>query len=367
MSGSNEIQTQKSTKRNGKIEFLRFVFCMAVLLFHCLKYVIGEPSCDKGYHLSLFCHGSMGVEFFFIVSGVLMAKSAYKKKISGSTQPLAEDALDFLKRKYFSIFPMHVLAFVLAFFSYTAVNQMNWLETVTSAVESIPALFLVQMTGMGMVSPNHITWYLSCMLIAMAVLYPLCRKYYDMFTHYIAPVSAILLLGYCMETTGKLTGVMVWSGFCYKSVFRAIIEISLGASAFEFVRIVFAKQFTKSARIGFSIAEIVLFVCIMIYCIGTFPRKWEEIELFAILLLVILAFSGQSYGAGIFDHAVFYHLGKLSLPLYLAQVSVINIVTGFLGKWSHSRQILVIVAATFVLAYLLLWIDEGIRRILENR
>lgn len=70
---------KKTFQRNGKIELLRFIFCMAVLLFHCEKYVLGEPSLEKGYHLSLFCHGSMGVEFFFLVSGFLMAKSISKK------------------------------------------------------------------------------------------------------------------------------------------------------------------------------------------------------------------------------------------------------------------------------------------------
>ena len=52
---------KKTSPRNGKIELLRFIFCMAVLLFHCEKYVLGEPSLEDGYHLSLFCHGSMGV------------------------------------------------------------------------------------------------------------------------------------------------------------------------------------------------------------------------------------------------------------------------------------------------------------------
>lgn len=367
MTEENEIQKPKKAKKNGEIEFLRFVFCMAVLLFHCQKYVIGEPDCGKGYHISLFCHGAMGVEFFFLVSGVLMAKSAYRKKTEGCTQPLAEDAFQFLKHKYLSIFPMHAMAFILAFFSYTLSGHMNWLKTVASAIESIPALFLVQMTGMGILSPNHITWYLSCMFIAMALLYPLCRKYYDMFTHYIAPVTAILLLGFCMKTTGRLTGVQKWTGICYKSVFRAVIEISLGAAAFEIARMLSEKKLTKAAKIWITITEIVLFVCSMVYCIGTFPYKWEEVELFAILLLVIIAFSGQSCGTGLFDHAVFYYLGRLSLPLYLAQVSSINIVTGFFKKWPAYRQILVIVAATFVTAWLLLWIDIKIRGILKSR
>lgn len=357
----------QASKRNGKIEFLRFVFCIAVLLFHCGKYVIGEPECGKAYNLSLFCHGSMGVEFFFVVSGVLMAKSACKKNQRTEDLSLAEDSLEFLKRKYFSIFPMHVVAFILAFVSYVASNRMDWLQIANCAVESIPSLFLVQMTGLGMCSPNHVTWYISCMLIAMAILYPLCRKYYEMFTHYIAPVGAILLLGYCMAATGRLTGVSEWVGITYKSVFRAMIEIALGAAAFEVVRTISEKDYGKTTRKILAFLELLLFGCIMIYCVGTFPRKWEELELFAILLLVILAFSGISYGSGFFDRKIFYHLGKLSMPLYLGQVSVINFVTGFFGKWSHGRQILVIVVLTFVIAYVLMGADKVIRYGLDQK
>lgn len=366
-------KTQKS-KRNGKIEFLRFVFCMAVLLFHCCKYVLGEPSCEKGYHLSLFCHGSMGVEFFFLVSGVLMAKTAYKKNefkgnLSGDLdgKALAADSLQFLKGKYLGIFPMHVLAFVFAFVTYAVAEKLHWLKILSGALESIPNLFLVQMTGMGMVNPNHVTWYISCMLIAMAVLYPLCRKYYTMFTHYIAPLSAVLLLGYCMKTTGRLTGVSHWSGICYKSVLRAIIEIALGAAAFEIARHISGRKYKKAARNLFAAAEFLLFACIMVYCVGTFPHQWEQLELAALFLLVTLAFSGVSSGAGFFDNAVFFHLGKLSLPLYLTQVGVINIVTGLFDGLPHRRQILVIVAGTFAAAYVLLWMEKGIRYIFDSR
>ena len=67
-----------------------------------------------------------------------------------------------------------------------------------------------------------------------------------MFTHYIAPFGAMLLLGYCMATTGRLTGVSEWVGITYKSVFRAVIEIALGAAAFEVVRKKLWKGDTKN-------------------------------------------------------------------------------------------------------------------------
>ena len=303
---------------------------MAVLLFHCEKYVLGEPSLEDGYHLSLFCHGSMGVEFFFLVSGVLMAKSM-SKKIRQQTElqeTLAQESLGFLKRKITSIFPMHVMTFILAFIAYVLANHMNYIEMMGKAVESIPSFFLIQMSGINLCSPNHITWYISCMLIAMAILYPICRKYYEFFTHYLAPLMAILILGGCIATTGRITGVSEWTLVCYKSVLRAVCEIALGMTGFEIAQYISKQKFTYGQRIGL-----------------------------AIFALVVLAFSGVGAGSFIFNNALCYHLGKLSLPLYLAQLTPIYFICEFGKEWPANKQIAGIVAGTFLLAYLVFGAD----------
>ena len=321
---------KKTSPRNGKIELLRFIFCMAVLLFHCEKYVLGEPSLEDGYHLSLFCHGSMGVEFFFLVSGVLMAKSM-SKKIRQQTElqeTLAQESLGFLKRKITSIFPMHVMTFILAFIAYVLANHMNYIEMMGKAVESIPSFFLIQMSGINLCSPNHITWYISCMLIAMAILYPICRKYYEFFTHYLAPLMAVLILGGCIATTGRITGVSEWTLVCYKSVLRAVCEIALGMTGFEIAQYISKQKFTYGQRIGL-----------------------------AIFALVVLAFSGVGAGSFIFNNSLCYHLGKLSLPLYLAQLTPIYFICEFGKEWPANKQIAGIVAGTFLLAYLVFGAD----------
>lgn len=54
-------------KKNGTIEFLRFVFCISVLMYHVGKYTLGSISLNGNIHLAFFPHGSIGVEFFFLV------------------------------------------------------------------------------------------------------------------------------------------------------------------------------------------------------------------------------------------------------------------------------------------------------------
>lgn len=68
----------KTRKVNGKIEALRFLFCVGVLLFHGLKYFIGEPSAKQVVHLSLFPHGAIGVEFFSLYQDFLWLSQLLK-------------------------------------------------------------------------------------------------------------------------------------------------------------------------------------------------------------------------------------------------------------------------------------------------
>ena len=68
------------SKRNGTLEFWRFAFAAFVLLFHAEKYILGEPSMAKGVFFGFFPHGAIGVEFFFLLTGLFLAMSADKQR-----------------------------------------------------------------------------------------------------------------------------------------------------------------------------------------------------------------------------------------------------------------------------------------------
>ena len=67
--------TEKMTgKRNGKIDLLRFLFAVIIVLHHT-RYLFGDEHC-------FFHGGSLAVEFFFIVSGYLMTAHAARETAS---------------------------------------------------------------------------------------------------------------------------------------------------------------------------------------------------------------------------------------------------------------------------------------------
>ena len=64
--------------RNGKVELYRFIFSVIILLFHAYLADPLQPNVNQvGTTLAMFPQGALGVEFFFLLSGFLMARRAY--------------------------------------------------------------------------------------------------------------------------------------------------------------------------------------------------------------------------------------------------------------------------------------------------
>ena len=223
---------KKIYSRNGTLEFLRFVFCICILLFHIEKEILGLSPLDNGIKIGFFTHGAIGVEFFFILSGLFMAKSIDSKRNKDEKNDVGEDLWKFLINKYKGFFIYHIIAFIFLFIITVVINEYNLSKILLTFIDSIPSIFLIQMTGIPCVAINHIEWYLSAMIISMAIIYPICKKYFNLFIKYIAPIFSILILGYLGYTYGYLTGVNVWTGFAFKGLIRGFAEIMLGTFAY---------------------------------------------------------------------------------------------------------------------------------------
>ena len=354
--------------RNGKIEFLRFVFSVFVLLFHCGKYLLPPISYFKGLHLSLFGHGSIAVEFFFIVSGFLMAKSVYKRigsPVGGKA--LFTEYTAFMRKKYFSIFPMHCIAFVPAFVTAVLFYGFKGQQIFDYFLDSLPNLFLVEMTGLRFRDPNHFEWYISCMLLAMAVFYPLLRRFYHAFTRWFAPVFSLLLIGYLIKTTGSLSGVTAWTGICYKSFLRALSEIALGTCCFECSQSIAAKEYTKKQKILLTVAEWVLYALLFTFSVLTFPIKYEGLIPFILVIALSLSFSGQTGVPERWNKRAIYFLGKLSLPIYLCQITALYLVRTYGKSLSGWTNVWIAAGSTIILSVLVYLLDQKLHALISRK
>lgn len=76
----------KKEQRYGKISFWKFMFCLLITALH-----VGELYPESPW---IFKAGSIGVEFFFLVSGYFFAKKFIYYK---NSKNLGEETFEFLK------------------------------------------------------------------------------------------------------------------------------------------------------------------------------------------------------------------------------------------------------------------------------
>lgn len=96
-----------SGQKNAMIQVWRVVF--AFLIFACHTGLLPWWTMEE----TLFRSASLGVEFFFILSGFLMLRSAERRPVCTPREEIGPETLRFLGKKWKAIFPVFLFAFVL--------------------------------------------------------------------------------------------------------------------------------------------------------------------------------------------------------------------------------------------------------------
>lgn len=296
-------------RRNGKIELLRFMFSVWIMLCHSDYF-----AADGAW--SIAKRGALGVEFFFMLSGYLMVCSV-KKKEQIPSENLGKETSQFILHKITALMPNFVIAWVigLAVMHYRG-GDYSLTALIKRAIEGTWELTFLTMAGFGKVRVN-VDWYISAMILAMVVLYPLCRRYFSVFVHILAPTCAAFILGCFYYTSLTPTNVMQYYDVVYKGMLRAVADICLGAACYPAIEGLKQLKLMLTAKKILSVIEgsiwIVVFGSMLVFQNKTY-------DFFVMLLIVagtILSFGHQGVYADAFDRPSFLHLGIFSLSLYL--------------------------------------------------
>ena len=348
------------TKRNGKIELLRFVFCILVLLYH-----IGKDYFDGGLHfgnyLTFFAHGRSGVEFFFILSGFFAAKNAYK--LRDDKTPIGKASMNFMYKKTRTVFIPHLIVIFLTSI-FILVSAESPLVKIWS---KLPSILFLQQTGITKTSANFISveWYIASMLLALAIIYPLLRKNYDVTARIVAPVGSVMLMGFLIRNYGKFPNSKEYHGWFYDSNFRAIAIILLGVFAFEVSRIIVEKGIFERNKIMLIIVENVCFI-FAIYFTFSNLKKYESYLVAALFIAITICLS-REVKCKFYNNKFVYLLGKLSLPIYLSQNVVRKVVQLYFADLRIRWQAVIIVVLTIVVGILVQIITDQVEKLIAKR
>lgn len=354
------METRVKTSRVGEIELFRFIFCIIIMCCHSSHYLIPD--------VSLFLGGSFGVEFFFLVSGYLMMVSINKRQ-NEPTVNLGWETLAFLKKKTQSFYPELCISFVIAFVFQCAAKKLTLIDIAKLFSQSFFELILVSRTGIGANSINGVVWYIQSMLLCMAILYPMIRRFPDMMKHIVMPLTGLFLIGHLVHVYGNLREPHKWLNFTYKGNLRAMAELCLGASLIP-PAVAYLKKlrFRTGGKLLLTFVKWCCWLSVIAYSyIVTSKCKQDAFMLVLLGVAVTLAFSGQCLDVKLYQNKLVLFLGKFSLPLYLNHVYYSHYLNKFLPSGLRFRyQFLIYVICSVLTALVVMALANCIRKLLPN-
>ncbi|MBE6151616.1 MAG: acyltransferase [Firmicutes bacterium] len=341
-------------KRNGIISFWKFLFAVMIVLFHGKRF-------SNGNDFVLFNGGYIGVEFFFIVSGVFLAASILKNW-DKDTSNLGCETLTFIFKKFCSFFPYMIIAYFLLLGTYILTDAIP----VYKMSSSIWELFLLQKVGLNYYPVNAPSWYLSSMLMCMFLIYPLMRKFKMNYIYFIAPISIVFCLGLMGNNIKGFNHVADWIGFTNFGNIRAFAELNIGVLIYFISNKLKQINFTKLGKFVLTIIEITcLFLPFFITNFIKSSYRYDYVMLLMISIGICIAVSNITLEKDILNNNTVYYFEKLSLPLYLFHFVILKIIQAILSlfslSFSYPTKLSLYLGVSLVFSMIILKIVESLR------
>ena len=284
---------------------------------------------------------------------------------------IGSETLHFILHKIRSFLPEFLIAWWIGFVLIGVVRQYGVLDYLKAFGNDFWELTLVKMSGLFTHGIDGAMWYLSAMLLGMAILYPLLRTKRDLMTHLVCPLLALFLYGYLCQAEGHPRDPIVWLGLCYKGLVRAVAGLCTGVVICMAVRRL--KRFSPSGftKTGNALAIGVQLLCLLLtirYMAEQEPSEYDYFYMFLLMLLVLLSFAGFGLESVLGNsqrlHLLSAFLGKYSLSLYLGHLYFAQHVNELLPEELYSGKIrmTVYLAAAFANGLLVMGLSALYRR-----
>lgn len=346
-----------SSRYNGGLDFWKLVFTFVIVMYHAGE--IGEWD-------NFFPVGATAVEFFFILSGYFMAVSAVKKPpLEAGT--LGRETAGFIWHKIKSILPYYLFGYAISLltYGYFILRGESAGTIVDRLSKAIPNFLLLSTSGLEETTVLGVTWYISAMLLAMCFLYPLLRKYRDMYLHVIAPLSAILMAGYLCQKYGHFSLSYELDIFVTKEILRAVVGLNIGCTVYVVSEKLKKVSFTTLSRVLLAVVE---WGCYLWVLLGMHFKKADYVfvELFLYFFALSITTSKQSILGHVFDHNFIKATNRFSLALYLCHSACRRVIRYLEPDWGYWETIIIfllISAATAIVCMVMVaWIEKILRK-----
>lgn len=304
----------KKEKHNGIISLWKFIFSCIIILFHGSSFY---PNYDNFFVKG----GYIAVEFFFIVSGIYLAKKALKKESKNIGKETIEYVWNFIKK----LLPYLIIAYIGIFITKIIFESHKTYEW----INSIWNLLLLKQAGFQGIMMNNQLWFLTSLIIGMFILYPLLKKYKENFIYLASPLIVVLGLGYLSQTYGARgldQAYHNWDTLWYTGTIRAIIELNIGFVIYLINQKLKHIEYTKLGQVLLTIASngLLILVVLMTQFLDN-ARNYDYIMLLFIGIGITIMISEKTLELKFLSNKFVFFLEKISMPMYINHMFIITL------------------------------------------
>lgn len=311
------METNCKVKKMNSIEAFRFIFMLMICIWHY-----------QG--TKVLAHGYMAVEFFFILSGVLMFFSSNKEYALGTLDYTMKKVKRFAPDCLLLIAYVNLRHMILPVLLGRKELDVSWL------LQALPESLFLQNTGIYTGGVNFPMWYVSVLLFGGAFVYALLRFNKRLALSIILPM--IVLVGYTyifsMDKRGRIDGFDLHGGI-YTPMLRGVCGISLGVVlGYIFV---LKKQYILCVKTWVIDALGMISLCLfLIFAIFPTSQSYDRYLLIVVPFLLLACFMESSLFNKLFSSSCFsilggyswqmlvYH-GRIIIPLYVTLKAILNL------------------------------------------
>ena len=328
----SDTLAKKKGGRVASVEFWRFLFTVLVCLYHLEIYF------TKG---KIFPSGTSAVEFFFVLSGFLMALSAghhfAKHPEPLSPKEASAKATQFVWKKIKAIFPVLLLTLILHYaFNGAGYARKSLLDAVLNSEWDL--LFMVgtpfgYQNGSAPIVP---LWFLTALFIAGYVYsYALYRNFH--FTLFAAPLIGVVLYSYFTLNSSLVLDFYAKMGMLPAGTVKAFAEVALGISIYHLY------DYLSQKKLG-AIWQIVL-TLLMLFSIFRYLQLTIKVStsmdnfrrIVYIMIIILLSFLNLDEITHLLNNGFSRWLGSISMTMYVCHFSLCNPFFALTGKLAMSR------------------------------
>lgn len=334
--------------KNNSIWLWRIIFTYAIAIYHLNNsYMI-----ITGWYI--------WVEFFFIVSGVLLA---HHVDTHTDTTPWK-----YTIQRAIGLFPICLLNGMLRLGYDVHMSGATLGGFFYQLFEALPDIFLVYLFG-GSESLNPVVWYINALLAGGCVIIYLLIYHKRCYLNIIAPFSVLLIYGWCVKYSGCVEGFAAWNSEYwgisnYLFLLRGFAGLSLGVLVAEGgnKRLAAARS---NRNVLYKCLEILGYILVAVMSFWYGRARTDIIYVFLLAICVCMSFTNK-VSEQVVNNPVIQFLNKLSVYIYLCHNVIRYICADKIYNYSVKIVIGYCVAVT-LLAILEYALIEGLKKVMVHR